>query len=127
MPVARAGTLLIPSGPYHDPDRKHLFVICNDECESGNHIVVPINSWTGDRCDETCRLAAYEHAFLRHESFVLYRKAEIKPALSLRNGVQQGVFTLHDPMNAQTFLRVKNGVCRSIHTPRKVKRALGCT
>ena len=30
MPIYRAGTLLVPSGPSHDPDRKHLHVVCND-------------------------------------------------------------------------------------------------
>lgn len=47
--VLKKGTLLIPSGPTHDPDKKHLFVVCTDVCAEGRHLLVPINSWTNDR------------------------------------------------------------------------------
>lgn len=46
--VLKKGTLLIPSGPTHDPDKKHLFVVCTDACAEGRHLLVPINSWTND-------------------------------------------------------------------------------
>ncbi len=125
--VARAGTLLIPSGPEDNPDLRHLHVVCTDPCVNGNQIIVSITSWTNDLCDGTCILRAHEHEFLRHKSYVFYRKARIEAATTLDNGVQQGLFEPREAMNAQTFLRIRNGICRSIQTPRKVKQYYGCT
>jgi hypothetical protein len=124
--VAAAGTLLIPSGPLEDRDRRHLHVVCTDPCDAGNQVIVPITSWTNDLCDNACILQANEHEFLKHKSYVLYRKARIEAASTLDNGIAQGLFVTRAPMNRQTFLRIKHGICRSKQTPRKVKKYFGC-
>lgn len=124
--VAKAGTLLIPSGPSHDADRKHLHIVCTDPCKKGDQIVVSVVSWTSDLCDDACILQAYEHEFLKHKSYVFYRKARIEAATTLVNGIRNGTFKPRDPMNGQTFLRVCKGICNSSQTPRKVKTYYGC-
>lgn len=124
--VAKAGTLLIPSGPTHDADRKHLHIVCTDPCENGNQVVVSVVSWTSELCDNTCILQAYEHDFLKHKSYVFYRKARIEAAATLDNGIQNGTFKLRDPINGQSFLKVCKGICSSSQTPRKVKIYYGC-
>lgn len=126
MPIAKAGTLFIPSGTSHDPHKRHMFIVCNDTDANGLNLLVPVATWLNDLCDPTCRLDAHEHAFLRHPSFVLYRKARIEPAKGLLDGLASGVFTSHDPVNGQVFLKVRNGVCRSPQTPRKIKTYFGC-
>lgn len=67
----KRGTLLIPSGPSHDPDRKHLHVVCNDAREDGTHLLVSISSWRSNG-DPTCQLQSHEHDFLDRLSFVEY-------------------------------------------------------
>lgn len=126
MPIAKAGTLLIPSGPSHDPDRQHLFIVCNDTDENGLNLIVPVTSWTNDLCDATCPLEPHEHAFLKHSSYVLYRKARIEDTKTLQAGLASGLLTSHDPVNGQVFLKVRNGICRSSQTPRKIKTYFGC-
>ena len=126
MAIAKKGTLLIVSGPKHDPERKHLHVVCNDPDGKGNVALVSVCSVTGTTHDTTCILQQHEHAFLKHESFVLYARAKIVSATSLANGVAAKLMVMHDDMNGQTFLRVFKGVCRSPQTPRKVKKYLGC-
>lgn len=126
MAYRRAGTLLIPSGPAIDPGRRHLHVVCNDTDENGLNLLVSVTSWTNDLCDPTCRLEEHEHPWLTHSSYILYRKAEVREAIKLDAGIQQGLFTAEHPMNGQTFLRIRNGVCASLQTPRKVKRYFGC-
>ncbi len=126
MPYRRAGTLLIPSGPSHDPARPHLHVVCNDTDANGLNLLVSVTSWTNDLCDATCLLKPHEHPWLRHDSYILYRKAEVREASKIDAGIRQGVFTLREPMNGQTFLRVKSGVCSSPHTPRRIKVYFGC-
>lgn len=127
MSICRAGTLLIPSGPYHDPDRLHLHVICNDVDSQGYVLVVGIATWiNANICDATCRLQAHEHPWLSHESYVFYRNAELRPAAALDAGVKSGLLRTKESMNGQTFLRVRNGICTSMHTSKKIKRYFGC-
>ena len=126
MPIAKAGTLFIPSGTSHDPDRRHMFVVCNDTDANGLNLIVPVTTWTNDLCDATCRLEAHEHTFLRHSSYVLYRKARTQPAQTLLDRLASGLFSSHDPVNAQVFQKVRNGICRSGQTPRKIKVYFGC-
>lgn len=127
MVIARKGTLLIVSGPRHDPERKHLHVVCNDPDGDGNVALVSVCSVTGTNHDTTCILQSHEHDFVKHESFVLYARAKIVSASSLANGVAAKLMIMRDDMNGQTFLRVLKGACRSPQTPRKVKKYLGCT
>lgn len=124
--VARSSTLLIPSGPSHDPNRKHLFVVCTDPCPDGKQLVVCVASWVNDLCDGTCILQEHEHPFLTHQSYILYREARVEAVADIEKGIDDGRFLPRAAMNAQTFLRVRNGVCRSKHTPRKIKRYFGC-
>lgn len=126
MLYRRAGTILIPSGPSHDKARPHLHVICNDTDEEGRNLLVPIVSWTNDLCDPTCRLEPHEHRWLTHLSYILYRKAEIREAGKIEAGVQSGLFRVQESMNGQTFLRIRNGVCASAQTKRKIKAYFGC-
>lgn len=126
MAIAKKGTLLIVSGPKTDPDRKHLHVICNDPDPDGNVLIVGICSATPAIYDETCILQLHEHDFLKHDSYVLYAKASIVTETSLHNGINAKVMAVHSDMNGQAFLRVKNGICRSPHTSRKVKKYAGC-
>lgn len=126
MSITRAGTILMPSGPSHDSGRLHLFIVCTDVDIGGRTLLVPVTTWTNDLCDGTCRLNSHDHTFITHASYVFYRKSRIEFANSLLAGVQKGVLKRHDPCNGQTFLRVRNGICLSPHTPRKIKNYYGC-
>lgn len=122
----KKGTVLIPSGTALDPQKYHLFVVCSDACEEGKHLLVPIATWINNFCDDTCRLIAGEHRFVKHPSYILYRKARIEAGADLVKGVEDKVLSPDDSMNGQTFLRIANGVCRSPQTPRKIKAYAGC-
>jgi hypothetical protein len=126
MAIYRAGTLLIPSGPRHDRDRKHLHVVCNDTDEDGNNLVVPITSCRDHRDDPTCILEEWEHEWLWRKSYALYREAKILSATTLENGLKIHKIQRKADINGQAFLKVRNGVCISPRTPRKIKRYFGC-
>ena len=127
MAIYRAGTLLIPTGPSHDPDRRHLHVVCNDTDEKGNNLIVPVASWTNDLCDNTCILQPHDHGFIRHKSWLVYRNAVVKAAERLEHGIREHLLLRHDDMNQAAFLRVRNGISRSPHTKRKIKVYFGCS
>lgn len=125
-PPYKKGTLLIPSGPTDDPDRLHLFVICTDECPNGYFLIVPISTLINNLCDTTCVLQEYEHQFLKHQSYALYRFSRIEHRNTITNGINQSAFKIMDDMNGQTFARVRNGICKSPHTPRRIRVYAGC-
>lgn len=120
--LSKGDTLLIPSGTEHDPDKKHLFIICNDLCPQNCFLLVPVTSWTGRLCDSTTKLGISDHPFIRHESYILYRKSEIMRYEKLENGINKGIIKKQEKVNAQTLLRIINGVDKSAHTPRKCKK-----
>lgn len=124
--IYRRGTLLIPSGPSHDLAKKHLFVICTDPCSENKRLIVSISTKTNALCDPTCVILPHEHPFLARESFVFYRMAKVEANSVLMSGVTKGYFVPRQDMNAQTFLRIVNGICASPQTPRGIKRYAGC-
>jgi hypothetical protein len=124
--VERRHTLLMPSGTYHNPDQKHLFIVCSDACEQGNHILVSITGWTNDLCDPTTKLGVGDHPFLYKDSYVFYRKARIESANVILKGIESGAFETHDPIDDAWVAKILEGLCASIHTPRKVKKYANC-
>ena len=122
----KKGTVLIPSGPSHDPDRMHLHVILTDPDSDGCQLIVSICSKINNICDPTCTLQSHEYSFLKSESYVFYRKAEIVKQSALENGVAAKLLIQKDDINGQTFLRIAKGICTSIQTPKKIKRYFDC-
>jgi hypothetical protein len=117
----------MPSGTYHRPDLKHLFIVCTDACENGNHVLVSITSWTNDLCDGTTRLSKGDHPFVRKDSYMFYRGARIENAEVIQVGLDEGKFEFYeDPMSDEWVKKIMDGLCKSIHTPKKVKKYANC-
>lgn len=124
--AAKCHALLMPSGTQHDPDKKHLFVVCTDCCKNGFHLLLSITGWTNNLCDPTHRLAAGTHPFITKESYVFYRKARIESAVDLAAGVAQGILLERDPFPADVVAAMLKGVCESVQTPRKIRNYANC-
>lgn len=88
--------------------------------------MVPISTFINELCDQTCIVQKGEHPFVRHTSYVRYRNATCITCQAVEKGLAEGQFTAHADMNSQTFLRVRNGICRSPYTPRKIRTYMGC-
>lgn len=117
-------TLLIPSGPNHDPDRKHLFIVLtnpSDESEKKS-LLVSISTLTGYHCDMTCVLDKGDHDFIHHKSYVDYYRARIEETEKLINGVQKGLFETKRPIRETIFKKIVNGLSLSPRTPLKIKQ-----
>ena len=78
--VIRRATVLIPSGPVHDPDRMHLFVcMTNPIGFEQSTLWVPVNSVrAGAFVDPACLIDVGDHPFIRAESFIHYQFARIE-------------------------------------------------
>lgn len=117
----------MPTGTYHNPDKRHLHIVCTDPDDKGRIVLVPVSTWTNDLCDSTCILLKHEHPWLwKPKSYVYYRKADFFETVAIERGLASGDLEEQARCNDQVFLRVLNGLCNSPNTPKKIKRAIGC-
>jgi hypothetical protein len=121
VPYRRA-TLLVPSGPAHDSERKHLFIILTDPVEvldyTGKHslLVGVVSIYPNVAHDPACELHAGDHEFIRHKSYVAYAQARIEPSQKLINGVKKGVLVPKAMLAQEIFARVCKGLVESRFT-----------
>lgn len=126
--VARRATLLIPSGPAHDPERKHLFVLMTDPVsvthgESEKVLLVGVATLNRKLPhDATCVLYPEDHPFIKRESYVNYRFARIEEAAMLTKGVGSGLLIPKETVAVEIFARVAKGLVESRHTTPRVLR-----
>jgi len=134
LPLRRA-TLLVPSGPVHDLERKHLFILLTDPADddAGNKAVLIVSLSRikpGLPYDPACVLYPGDHLFVKTDSFVVYQKARIEEAGKVLRGVKESRLVPQESMDSAVFARVCKGLEDSRLTPPKVLRfyaaATGC-
>ena len=124
--LIRKSTLLMPSGPAHDPDRKHLFVILTEPSQSPTEqkevLLVSISSANknASNFDPTCILMPGDHPFIHRESFIDYRHAIIESRRELQSGVKSGDYVLKEPMKLAVVERICRGLENSPNTPDEI-------
>lgn len=72
------------------------------------------------------RLGKGDHPYLYKDSYVFYRKARIESSATILAGIETGAFDEHDPMSDEWVKKIMDGLCKSIHTPRMVKKYANC-
>jgi hypothetical protein len=107
------------TGPRHDPERAHLFIVLNDPCENRRNLIVSISRYH-DRCDTTCLLEGGHH-FIREKSFVLYAKTKDVATEELCQNVRDGRVEYRGPLAETEFKLVFDGILKSRHTPPRAK------
>jgi hypothetical protein len=124
LPLRRA-SILIPSGPEGDQERKHLFILLTDPYKNINMddswiLMVSLSTIrTGVPHDPTCILYVGDHPFIKHESYVFYQKARLENADKILRGVKSGQLIPQDPIDRSVFARVCKGLQESRLTPPK--------
>lgn len=98
-----------------------MFIICNDPCEDGCVLLLPITGWTNELCDATCKIDEWQHKPLTKDSYIIYRYAKIVSASSIEKGIKDGVLRQSIDINAALFLRASQGIMKSPQTKPKVK------
>ena len=127
IPTRRA-TVLIPSGPDADKERKHLFILLTDpvpnvDTKTSEVLSVSVSSIKeGYPFDPACRLYAGDHPFLRHESFVHYRYARIDVVSAFLAGVKIGAFIPQGPLKEPIFAQVCQGLLASRNTSPRIRQ-----
>lgn len=117
----RRATLLIPSGPAHDPSRHHLHIVLNDPvANAAGQVRVVIVSLTGIPAsqvyDPSCTLFPGEHPFVVKHSYVLYRNAMFADPSDLEARVQRQEFVAKPLIDEKVFAHIVAGLRDSPYT-----------
>lgn len=121
--MAHSGmAFLMPSGTYHNPNQKHLFVVCSDPDKNGHVLLASISSWKNDLCDASCKLANGCHPSVPKDSYVLYRKSRIEAAAVIEKGIKTGTLIQKDDFGADAVGKMVAGFIASKQTPWKIKK-----
>jgi hypothetical protein len=123
VPLKRA-TLLIPSGPSRDVNRRHLFILLTDpypdETFKSSVLLVSVSTVRPNvPYDSTCILYPGDHDFVKRSSYVVYQKTRLEEADKLLRGVKNGGLVAHVPIDGAVFARVCKGLEESRLTPAK--------
>lgn len=102
--------------------QSHLFVIILD-CEehTRNTIIVYVQTVRSPKVDRTTILNPGDHDFIKHESHIEYRQAQIVSVDSLDQKVLEGTAQPMAPMKYDVFKRICDGIMKSSFTPVEVR------
>lgn len=119
--LQRRATLHIPdTGPRHEEERGHLFIVLTNACSVGDHLLVPVCS-QHKRCDHACLLGAGDHNFIKKPSYIAYSHARRYSGSSLAQRVIDGDVTYRGLLKEQVFALVCAGLKESRLTPLAMK------
>jgi hypothetical protein len=111
-------TLLIPA-PDTREETPHLWIVVTEPdplC-----VIVCLSTLRYDK-DQTVVLRCGEHAFIGHDTAVLYHYAKIVDSNHLEQQIVDGLALRHDPCSPQLLKLVQDGVLASPNIPPKVER-----
>lgn len=112
--VTKRSTLLYPSGPKHDPNRKHLFVVLTDPFGPAKQVlIVSVVTMRGDKCDQSCVLKKEDHEFIEHDSFVAYATCRVEFESTLISGLSSREFVEKPKLREDVFVRVVGGMTKT--------------
>ncbi len=119
--AARKATLLIPSGPNHDPNRKHLHIVVTNPNASGDVLIVCVVSIPPTNIyDPSCTFFPGEHPFIVKDSYVAFRFSRVVQAGLLEAKVAAGDYIAKADLEEKRFLDVVVGLKDSTFTTPKI-------
>ena len=103
--------------PFPNEDHKHLFIIISKVDEkTGNVVIVSVTTIDSKKIDSTTVLAAGDHPFIKHDSYVDYYNARTLLITHLFDLIKQKKAVVQDPVSPDILERVISGVTKSSRT-----------
>lgn len=119
--AARKATLLIPSGPNHDLNRKHLHIVVTDPNATGYVLIVSVVSIPPTNIyDPSCTFFPGEHSFIVKDSYVAFRFSRVVQASLLEAEVAAGNYIAKPDLDEKRFADVVEGLADSPFTTPKI-------
>jgi hypothetical protein len=112
--LAPGVTMFVPgTGPAHDPERPHLYVVLTHPCPDGKIMVVPICTAIGNKFDRTCVLRIGDHPFIEKDSYIAYHHMDTFVASVVERQVRERVLKPDVSLTEAVLARVRAGVAVS--------------
>jgi hypothetical protein len=119
--AARKATLLIPSGPTHDPNRKHLHIVVTDPNALGEVLIVCVVSIPSTNSyDSSCTFFPGEHPFIVRNSYIAFKFSQIVQASLLEAKVAAGKYIAKADLDEKRFMDLIVGLTESPFTTPKI-------
>lgn len=110
-------TFLVPSGPD-----KHLYVVLTEADDSGMHVMANITSIDPDILhDKSCCLAAGEHPFIKHDSYVAYEFAMVRQGSHVDKQAELGVYVQKEDASDELVEKIRAALKKSPFAKRGIK------
>ena len=120
-PVRRAALWIPGTGPAHDLERGHLFILLTDLGPDGMVLTVPVCSLVHGH-DNTCLLGKGDHPSVHRPSFIAYYQLNLFRAEVLETQEQKGIIFARGLLDEKLFALVCAGVEDSRQAPPKFKK-----
>lgn len=124
--AARRATLLIPSGPTHDPERKHLHIVLNDpfpDAQGPKVLLACVMSIPASNVyDPSCTLFPGDHPFVGKHSFIAYNYLRLLDPALLEARVASNHFIAKPLLDEKCFQYVLTGLQESPFASPKYQR-----
>lgn len=121
----RGKTYLGPTENKNNPDikQKHLFIILTNPSEDGAVVTVTISTVRDSVHDDDlfCMLNKGDHPFIRHQSYVDYKRARIEKASLLEYEHAQKIIRPLADMGDDVLGRICRGLLKSKKTHIKIQ------
>lgn len=111
-----------------DP-RNHLWIVLSRANERGEIALVNLTTHRPERADHrSCLIVRRgEHPWVRHDSCVRFREAQLQPAGDIVEQKAKGQLPQHEVCTPDLLQRLQTGVAAERQVPRKVRDAIRAT
>ena len=104
----------------------HLHVVLTEACKDGMHLIASASSIKEDVYhDPTTVLAVGEHKFITKPSFIIYKLACTIAGARIEKLIKLNYYKPQPSVTDEICKRICDGVEKSEHTPRRIKKYYG--
>lgn len=104
--------------------KDHLWVVISDPFVDLDQIVMVNFTSHKPWKDDSCILRRGEHQFISHETSIFYREARHYSEQRLSELYAENKIIRQEPVSDEVLGRIRKGMIKSRHAPRKFKRIL---
>jgi hypothetical protein len=102
----------------------HLWIVISSATADGRIGVVSVTTYRPPDSDSTCVIREGEHPFIRHDSCVYYRRAELVALEPIASAKRDGSLRQSTSLSRELLRRVQEGAIASRFVSRALKDAV---
>lgn len=105
---------------------QHLWVVLTSPDSDGNVVITNLTTHgQSPACGSHCVvIKPEEHAWLKHDSCIYYRRADFNPVQPLDTAKSKGTLNQADPMSDAVLTRIREGALQSRFVAPRLKSAI---